>query len=129
MRITGRGTPSDITLEASADMSAPEYQYTFVALDQTTMAACEPITSGEARFILQNRPKYLKGAVVRLHGTSALRVDGTTPIYIGNFIKPSTGGKGVKAVAGEAYSAIALETSSADGDIIEVLVERGLSHA
>lgn len=133
MRITGRGTPADITLEATADYSAAAYQYTFVgfAAGSATgpQARVTSATSGENRFIMQNRPKQYKGAVIRLRGTSALRVDGTTPIVVGDFIKPSTGGKGVKASAGEAYSAIAMEASSADGDEIEVLVERGVAHA
>jgi hypothetical protein len=133
MRITGRGTPADITLEATADLSAEAYQYTFVGFAAGAaggpQARVQAVTSGENRFIMQNRPKQYKGAVIRLRGTSALRVDGTTPISVGDFIKPSTAGVGVKASAGEAYSAIAMESSSASGDIIEVLVERGVCHS
>jgi hypothetical protein len=133
MRITGRGTPADITLEATADYSSGDtYQYTFVGLAAGSatgpQARVSSITSGFG-FIMQNKPKQYKGAVIRLRGTSALKVDGTTPISVGDFIKPSTGGKGVKASAGDTYSAIALEASSADGDIIEVIAERGLAHS
>jgi hypothetical protein len=134
MRITGRGTPADITLEAAADYSASTYQYTFVGLSAGAsggpQARVTAVTSGAGAFIMQNRPKQYKGAVIRLRGTSSLKVDGSgTAISVGDFLKPGTGGKGVKCSAGDAYSAVAMEASTADGDEIEVLVERGLTHA
>ena len=134
MRITGRGTPTDVTFESASDLSAESKQYTFVGFTaggaSGPQARIDAVTSGGNALILQNRPKQYKGGVVRLVGTSALRVDGSgTPIAVGTKLKPTTGGKGVAITAGDEYSAIALEASTADGDIIEVLVQRGLSHA
>lgn len=125
----------DVTFEANSDLSAEAKQYTFVGLVAGPAAGpnarVDTVTSGEHRYIMQNRPKSGKGAVVRNHGFSSLRVDGTSGggIAVGSFIKPSTGGKGVVASAGDAFSAIACEASTADGDVIEVWCERGTAHA
>ena len=123
----------DKTLEASADLSA--YQWKFVKPStgvatgpQARLALCE---SGIG-FIMQNKPAALgRGGVFRIYGFSELVVDGSNGggIVPGSHIKPTTGGKGIVASAGDTYSAIAFEASSVDGDRIEVLCERGVLHS
>jgi hypothetical protein len=122
----------DKTFEADSDLSS--YQHMFVK--PTTGVAYGPMArvtlceSGHG-FVLQNKPKAIKqGAVLRIYGFSELVVDGTAGggISVGSYIKPTTGGKGVAASAGDYYSAIAFEASAANNDKIEVLCERGILH-
>jgi hypothetical protein len=146
MRLIARGQPQDTTFEAHSDLSgangsAPNgFQFTFVKLVATSggtttpQARVDPQTSaptgtGGDAFILQNRPKQYKGAVVRGDGYySKLVVLGGTAIAAGDRLKPSTAGCGTKISAGDEYSAIACEPSTVDYEIIEVYVKGGLSH-
>jgi len=74
--------------------------------------------------ILQNKPEAQQGAEVRHHGISRHVVDGNaTNIAIGDLITSDAAGKGVVAdTIGDLAYAIALEASTADGDIISVLM-------
>lgn len=74
--------------------------------------------------ILQNKPDEDQGAEVRHHGISRHVVDGNaTNIAIGDLITSDANGKGVVAdtIDDLAYG-VALEASTADGDIISVLM-------
>jgi Uncharacterized conserved protein (DUF2190) len=128
-RLIGRGTPHDITLEADADLSARQFTFVkFTAAPSSGAPAARigAASTGDRGWILQDDPKAGKGGRVRLEGTSALKVDGTTAIAVGDPLKSDSGGLGVKAAtAGNQYNAIALEASSASGDVIEVLVAHG----
>jgi hypothetical protein len=127
-RLTGRGTPDDTTLEAATDMSL--LQYTFVKPStgvaggpSARVAVCG---AGDRGWILQNKPLQYKGAVIRIKGFSALKVDGSgTAIAVGDPLKSDGAGLGIKATAATIFNAIAMEASSAAGDIIEVLVMHG----
>ncbi len=128
-RLIGRGTPHDISLQASADLSA--LQFTFVKLNTgvsggpaATLAALT--ASSSSGFILQDKPLSGKAGRIRLEGTSALKVDGSgTAIAVGDPLKSDGAGLGIKATTGTFFGAIAMEASAAAGDIIEVLVQRG----
>ena len=74
--------------------------------------------------ILQNKPDEDQAAEVRHHGISRHVVDGNaTNIAIGDLITSDAAGKGVVAdTIGDLAYGIALEASTADGDIISVLM-------
>lgn len=125
----------DKTFEANADLSASQFCFVKAVAGpaggvNSRAALCE---SGRPLGILQNKPSAAGlGSVMRLLGTSKLKVDGSgTTIAAGDPIKATTGGLGVKATANlENVAAVALEASSADGDIIEVfLVSYDISSA
>jgi len=120
----------DKTYEANTDLSALQYTLvkpsTGVATGpQTRIVACG---AGDRGFVLQNKPKALgQGAVLRILGFSQLFVDGSgTAIAPGDALKSNASGQGIKTTTpGDHYSAIAFEASTAAGDLIEVLVDRG----
>lgn len=81
--------------------------------------------AGEGVGILQNKPdKVGAAAEIRHQGISRNVVDGNaTNIAIGDLITSDAAGKGVVAdTAGDLAYGIALEVSTADGDIISVLM-------
>jgi len=121
----------DKTIEASTNLSA--YQWCFVkpttGVGQSAQLALHTgaAATNNVAFILQNKPAAQgHGGVIRVYGMSELCVDGTTPIVPGDPLKPKAGGLGTKCSAGDGYSAIALEPSTAATDRIEVLCERGI---
>lgn len=118
----------DKTWEAAADLSASQFcLVTGVAGPAGGVQARVNLTTGRGIGILQNKPSAAgQGAVVRLSGTSKLKVDGSgTAIAAGDPIRATTGGVGIKAVTDkDPVSAIAMEPSVANGDIIEVLIQK-----
>lgn len=116
------------TFIAGTDLSAVAKQYTFVKMSAdfkvTTAGAGErPIG------VQQDLGKADAHVYVRLipGGTSKLRVDGNAAaIVAGDILKVAANGKGVKAAsANDDYYAIALEGSTADGDVIEAVLVTG----
>ena len=78
--------------------------------------------------VIQNNPVAGGAATVRILGKSQVISDGSgTAIAIGDYVGPNSSGKAVKKATAD-YSAIgiALQASSADGTIIEVLLMPGL---
>lgn len=79
--------------------------------------------------VLQNKPKAGEAATVRcVNGTiSKAIVDGNSAgIGYGDPLKAASGGKLVKATADKDFVvARALAASTADGDIIDVMIEKG----
>lgn len=128
-KLTGRGTPHDITVQAASDLSAR--QFTFVKLyTGVTGGTAATIEAQNAKtasgFILQDKPLSGKAGRIRIEGTSALKVDGNAgAIAVGDPLTADTAGLGVKAITTNFYGAVAMEASTAAGDIIEVLVQRG----
>jgi len=119
----------DKTYEAAANLSA--LQFTLVKPSsgvatgpQARLSACG---AGDRGWVLQNKPQQNTGAVIRIYGFSQLFVDGGAgAIAPGDMLKSNAGGLGIKTTtAGNYYSAIAWESSSATGDLIEVLCDRG----
>lgn len=114
------GVMFDMTAVANADLSLK----TFFVLKLVTGGKVDLAGAGErACGILQNKPKSGEGAAVRFTGTSKVVVDGTTPILVNDALKADANGKGVKTTSdGDEVFGFAMEASSADGDIIEVLL-------
>lgn len=86
--------------------------------------------SGDApRGIIAETTDSGRYAAIFYNGTGRLKVDGSSVnIAAGDRLKPgaSNDGVGIKAATDEdAYGAIALEPSTASGDIINVLIETG----
>jgi len=107
-----------ITREAARDLS--DYQYHAVKIDTSKQI---DYSNGDAVGVLQNDPSAEgKEAEVATEGTSLLVVDGNSEnIAIGDKINSNASYHGIKADSDkEWYFAIAMEASSADGDLIEV---------
>lgn len=115
-----------ITRPAARDLS--NYQYYAGKLN--TSGDVDYGDSSSADIVLgpiNNEPAAATGAEVELAvgGTALLIVNGTVNggIAVGSFIGSNTAYKGVNVTGDDAYYfAIALEASTADGDIIEVLL-------
>ena len=119
----------DVPFAASADISA--YQYCFMGM---------PDSSGQVTFtgagehilgILQNKPAAAgRGASVRVYGVSKLVVDGNVGAIVpGDRLISDAAGKGVKGETdNNEMGAIALEASTAAGEIISVLVIPGVRY-
>lgn len=107
--------------------------YTFADLAGTTAKEAlkaSTADSGDAPFGIVAETTASGGeAAIFYSGIGRLTVDGSsTAIAAGDKLKPgaSNDGVGIKAASDtNAYGAIALDPSSASGDIIRVLIERG----
>ncbi len=111
------------TFLAAGDLSALQWCFVKMSADQT-VAVCE---SGMAIGVLTNMPKAIGvGAVVRLLGTTKIRVDGSgTPITAGTPLVATTGGVAIAGGANkDSVCAIALAGSTASGDVIEAMLVR-----
>jgi hypothetical protein len=118
----------DCTLEAAADLSAHQFKFLMgAAASGNSQLARVNVATANARVIgiLQNKPPTAnQGAVVRVSGRSKLVVDGSgTAITVGLPLKATTAGVGIAAASDkDKVGAIALEASSASGDIIDTLI-------
>jgi len=114
-----------VTFPAATDLSS--YQYCFVNLEtdgQVGMASATEAIIG----VLQDDPDAEnEAASVCVYGISKLVVDGNAgAIACGDKLAADSAGKGVKTTTDlDDYGAIALEASTAAGDIISVLVVPG----
>jgi len=115
-----------ITREAARDLS--DYQYHAMKIDSNGRWDYADTSGGDiALGILQNKPEALgEEAEVATRGTSLMSVDGNAGgITLGSSFLGSeaTSYDGVAVSGDDAfYFAIALESSSSDGDLIEVLL-------
>jgi hypothetical protein len=107
---------------ADQDLSA----HTFRAVKKTATGVDFCLAGERAIGVLQNKPKITEGCTVRGGGTSKVVVDGSvTPgnIASGDKLKSDAVGRGVRTVTdGDEVFGIALEPSTATGDIIEALM-------
>jgi hypothetical protein len=116
------------TFKAAGDLSALQFTYVKFSADYTVTGAGAGLgTEGDIPIgILQNAPAVAGlGAMVRLLGTSKLKVNGSVGggISAGSLLKITAGGIGIVAAdAKDVIVAQALEASSANGDIIEVMM-------
>lgn len=119
------GSERDFTLgEANADLSADTYRAVVLnSAGKVVRAGAGAVVLG----VLQNKPKAGEGCTVRPAGaTSKLVVDGdasVSNIAIGDKLKSDAQGRGIKASAdGDEVFALALQASTATGDVIEALL-------
>lgn len=112
----------DHSFQSSADLSAKQFFAVklHTVADQIALAG-----AGGGVGVLQNKPNSNQAAQVMLHGISRNVVDGNaTAIVIGDPITSDANGKGVKAdTAGDLAYGTALEASTADNDVISVLMQ------
>ncbi|MBN1515524.1 DUF2190 family protein [Candidatus Sumerlaeota bacterium] len=107
--------------------------YRFVTVDASNSTAAETVVALAGAGELALGVTYESTAAadrtvgVNLEGVCFLEVDGSgTAIAAGDRLKSDADGMGVKSAAdGEEYGAIALAASSADGDVIPVMIARG----
>jgi hypothetical protein len=111
------------TFLAATDLSALQWTFVKMSADQTVTGCA---AGNQAIGVLTNMPKAAgQGAVVRLLGTTKLKVDGTVGggISAGSPLKAGTAGVGVVSASNkDTVCAIALAGSSAAGDIIEAFL-------
>lgn len=103
---------------ASADLSAKQYHFVEVS-GVRTVASCNAITD-VALGVLQNDPTSGAAAAVAISGTTKIAAGGA--ITAGQRIAPKADGRAQVAVATQYARAIALETSTTDGQIIECVL-------
>lgn len=111
-----------LSFTAGADLSAK--RYTAVKADTTAWQVVAAGAGDAGLGILQNEPTSGKAAEVDMVGATRWKVDGNAAaIAPGDFLKSDTNGKGVKTTTdNDQVMARALEASSADGDIITVIL-------
>jgi hypothetical protein len=111
-----------ISREAAADLSAK--QFYAGKLDSTGKVALSGANDKAALGIIGNKPAAGETAELVIGGTTRAIV--SEAVAVGDRLTPTAAGKlEVVDLADEAYIARALEPATADGDIIEVLIERG----
>jgi hypothetical protein len=118
----------DITLESAADLSTHQYKFAVPAAGVAGgQQARVNVAGAGARMlgVLQNKQNAAGlGAVVRISGRSKVVVDGSgVAIAVGTPLKSGALGVGLAAVADKDHvGGIALEASTANGDIIDVAI-------
>lgn len=114
----------DISLKAAGDLST--YQFHCVLMSAARTAnICSAITD-KIIGILQNKPAAAdRAAKIRINGTTKAIAGGV--VTAGDLVSTKTDGHLVTVTAGTSTTqyviGIALETSTADGQIIEILIQ------
>lgn len=110
---------------ASGNLSAIQYHFVYLASDeQVTQATATTVIDG----ILQDDPDAEnEGALVGIKGISKLVVDGSgTAITVGCKLAADASGHGVITTSDlDDYGAVAMNASTASGDIIQVRLHPG----
>jgi len=110
----------DITLKAAADLRNYQYRIVYVsAADSVTFATSATTV---AIGILQNDPNQYEAAVVRVLGTSKIKMEDAESR--GAMITASATGMGVSADADKNWVIGTLLEAAAAGDIAELLISR-----
>jgi len=110
----------DITLKAAADLRNYQYRIVYVsAADSVTFATSATTV---AIGILQNDPNQYEAAVVRVLGTSKIKMEDAESR--GAMITASATGMGVSADADKNWVIGSLLEAAAAGDIAELLISR-----
>lgn len=112
----------DKTFKAGSDLSAKQYYIVKMCSSTTPYGVIlGAANTDEVIGVLQNEPAMNEAAVVRVFGTT--KVIAGTPIAIGEWVVSDASGKAQNVQADKnTVIGLALETASADGDIIEILL-------
>jgi len=121
----GYGPLLTTSFPASGDLSS--YQYHFMNLESDGQVALASATEAIIGILQDDPDAEDEGASVGIVGISKLYVDGNgTNIAPGDKLAANSSGHGAKTTTDlDDYGAIALEASTADGDIIKVLLVPG----
>jgi len=109
---------TNVSLRASGDLSA--YQFRFVKLN----ASGQVVLAGDGEWaigVLQNKPTAAgQGATVAISGISKAVAGGTlTP---GNAVASDAQGRAIRAGTGDYILGVALESATAAGQVVSVLL-------
>lgn len=113
------------TMVAAADLSGNRYRFVRVTADYTVNVAVAPADSVIG--VQYDIPFAGAGAQVGIHmiGTTMIVAGGA--IAAGSKLTPTAAGKAAVAAIGQAFHAIALQAATADGDLIECFLTKGVA--
>ena len=112
------GSKLTITLPAASDLSAKQYR--FVTVDGDGKLALSG-DDGNAIGVLQNKPEADEAGVVAITGITKLYIGTTGSLDYGSIVSSQANGEGKIQDSGAYRLGIALEDSTANGDIISIL--------
>ena len=126
---TYSGQGIDLPFSASGDLNAVQYRWVMPATTEGQVLQADGASGPEPVGVLQNDPRSLDAAAVRVAGTTLLYVDaGPSAILYGSFLTSGSTGLGVKqgGAGSNVYHALALQAvASGSGVLIEALLQRG----
>jgi hypothetical protein len=118
----------DITRVAAADLSS--YQYCPVYEDTSGTVNVVGSAGATVKGILQNAPESGEVARIRTGGHSLCKVDGVIAANVKLMAEGSSSYRATTATgAGEDFFAVTMTKSTAAGDFIDVVIDRGVMHA
>ena len=119
----------DITMVAAADLSS--YQYCAVYVSAAGNVNVQTTNNGAVLGVLQNTPAQYEEAIVRISGTSIVKVnEAVATVGTHLTVANAAGGKGeVCDAANEYYFAESIEVATAQNDLILCKIVAGHSSA
>jgi hypothetical protein len=107
-----------VTMEAGQDLSAKQFYFVEFATDGQIDPAGD---GGRAEGVLQNKPSAAgRAATVAISGISKVVAGGA--ITKGNLVSSNSSGKAQVAGTNDVILGVAMETATADGELIAVLL-------
>ena len=113
------------TFLAGADLSASKNRFAKVSADNTVSVATAAADSVIG--VIDDIPYAAAGAQVAVRMSGTVMITASAAIAAGAKVTPTTGGKAVTAGGGTAYHAIAIQAATADGDLIECFLQKGVA--
>jgi len=110
----------DITLKAAVDLRS--YQYRIVYMSATDSITFCTTATQTAIGILQNDPNQYEAAVVRVLGTSKIKMEDA--VALGAMVTASATGMGILAATDKNWVIGTLLEAASAGDIVELLISR-----
>jgi len=121
--MAGRQSKPESTFTRPSARDLSSYQYHAIQQVNQTYDYVDTSSTGICNGILQNAPTATaQAAEIATGGSSLMIVDGNSPnISVGSFIGSNSSYHGVAVSSDkDQYFAVAMEASTADGDLIEV---------
>lgn len=121
------GDGIDISFSASGDLNAAQYYFVQLATTEGRVLAATGASGPAPVGVLQNDPKSLDAARVRVGGVTMLWIDAATAVAYNDFITSGSDGRGVVAetAGSNPYYGIALEAVASGSALIPVLLTSG----